>query len=330
VNILLILVGVLAFVAMAGVGLVLAGSSAGNQRAAKRTQAIVSQRGRSEKSSRVAARNTHVDATTRRKQIVRSLKDNEKRQMAARFSITNRLRQAGLNFSVLQFWIGSGVFGLLAMLCALVMHEPILLSLLIAFVMAMGLPFWILGVMAQRRRAKFVAAFADAIDIIVRGIRAGLPLHDCLKLIGNECTEPLAGEFRRLVENIGMGLDLDQALEKAYERMPTPELRFFVIVLNIQQKAGGNLGEALGNLSAVIRGRRMMREKVKALSGEAVASAWIIGSLPPIVTLLIQLTSPHYLSVMFTDPRGHMMLGVAALLMIAGVLVMRKMINFKI
>jgi tight adherence protein B len=210
------------------------------------------------------------------------------------------------------------------------LRQPFYLVLPIGFVASVGFPFWVLGVLAKRRRAKFVLIFADAVDIIVRGIKSGLPLHDCLKVIGKESPEPLAGEFRRLVENIGMGMPLDQALDKTVERMPTPEMRFFAIVLNIQSKAGGNLGEALANLSSVVRGRRMMREKIKALSGEAVASAFIIGALPPLVMMLIQLTNPSYLTILFTDPRGHLYLAGAAIWMLFGILVMRKMINFKI
>jgi tight adherence protein B len=148
-------------------------------------------------------------------------------------------------------------------------------------------------------------------------------------VIGKECPEPLAGEFRRLVEGVAMGVTLEQGLERMHDRMPTPELKFFAIVLNIQQKTGGNLGEALGNLSAVLRGRRMMREKIKALSSEAVSSAAVIGCLPPGVGCLITMTNPHYLEVMFTDPRGHMLLAIAAVIMSFGIFVMRKMINFK-
>ena len=141
-----------------------------------------------------------------------------------------------------------------------------------------ALPHWVLGFLAGRRTKKFTAAFSDAMDIIVRGIKSGLPVHDCLKIIGRETPEPLAGEFRRLVENIGMGMTLDQALEKTHEHMPTAEVRFFSIVMNIQQKTGGNLAEALNNLSTVLRSRKLMREKIKALSSEATASAMIIGS----------------------------------------------------
>src|SRR5690606_34751816 len=151
-------------------------------------------------------------------------------------------------------------------------------------------PRWILNFLAKKRTKQFTAAFSDALDIIVRGIKSGLPVHDCLRIIGQETPEPLAGEFRRLNESIGMGMTIDQALEKMYERMPTSELRFFIIVLVIQQKTGGNLAEALGNLSAVLRSRKLMREKIKALSSEALASAWIIGCLPPGVVALIMIT----------------------------------------
>jgi tight adherence protein B len=183
--------------------------------------------------------------------------------------------------------------------------------------------------LAKGRTKKFTEAFSDAIDIIVRGIKSGLPVHDCLKIIGKECTEPLAGEFRVLVENTGMGMSMEQALERMYERMPTNELRFFTIVLSIQAKTGGNLAEALGNLSTVLRARKLMAEKIKALSAEAVASAFIIGCLPPGVVLLISVTAPTYMAPMFTDQRGHLMLMVAAAVMAVGIFVMRKMINFK-
>ena len=132
-----------------------------------------------------------------------------------------------------------------------------------------------------------------------------------------------------LVEGLGVGLTLGQALDKMYERMPTPELKFFAIVIAIQQKTGGNLSEALNNLSVVLRARRMMGEKIKALSSEATASAGIIGSLPPVVMLLVSLTTPDYMSKLFTDPRGQFMLLIAIMMMTLGIFVMKKMISFK-
>jgi tight adherence protein B len=132
-----------------------------------------------------------------------------------------------------------------------------------------------------------------------------------------------------LVEGLGVGLTLQQALDKMYERMPTPELKFFAIVIGIQQKTGGNLAEALGNLSTVLRARKMMGEKIKALSSEATASAGIIGSLPPAVMILVSVTTPAYMGKLFTEPRGQFMLLIAVLMMSLGVFVMKRMISFK-
>ncbi|MDB5460038.1 MAG: TadB-related pilus assembly protein [Caulobacteraceae bacterium] len=326
-DMLLILVGLLAFVSVAGVGLVVGGASNGAGAARKRAQTIV-QRGRGDRVQRQPGR-AQADAGQRRKQILRTLQEQEKKRRAAAFDATAKLRQAGLTLSAKAFWLGSGGLGLVVATLALVLHMKLVMALMMGFVGGAGVPLWFIGALAKRRSARFGSSFPDAVDIIVRGLRSGLPLHDCLKVIGKECPEPLAGEFRRLVEGVAMGVTLEQGLDRMHERMPTPELRFFAIVLNIQQKTGGNLGEALGNLSAVLRGRRMMREKIKALSSEAVSSAAVIACLPPGVGGLISMTQPKYLTVMFVDPRGHMLLAIAAIIMTIGVLVMRKMINFK-
>ena len=199
-----------------------------------------------------------------------------------------------------------------------------------AFAAGFGLPQWSLGFLCGMRQKRFTSEFANSIEVIVRGVKSGLPLNECLKIIGREAPEPLGGEFRRLVDQVSMGVPFDQALPKMYERMPLPEVSFFSIVLAIQQKAGGNLSEALQNLANVLRSRKMMREKIKALSSEAKASAMIIGSLPIIVMILVSLSSPSYMMLLFTDATGHMMLGVGACMMGAGIMVMRNMINFEI
>jgi tight adherence protein B len=223
---------------------------------------------------------------------------------------------------------GAGL-GVVIFLGAFLLHLHPLVALGLGAAGGFGLPQWILSFLAKRRTGKFTAAFSDAMDIIVRGIKSGLPVHDCLKIIGRETPEPLSGEFRRLVENIGMGMALDQGLEKLYEHMPTPEVRFFSIVMAIQAKTGGNLAEALNNLSTVLRSRKLMREKVKALSAEATSSAMIIGCLPPAVIILISLMTPSYMTPMFVDHRGWLMLGASAIWMSIGIFVMARMINFK-
>ena len=322
----LLVVAVLGFVAVAGVGLVFAGVGSSSSKTAKRVQAVAKGKG----GSRQAMRPAPTDAAAqRRKQLQRTLQEHEKKRRAAAFDAETKLRRAGIALDVKTFWMISAGLGLVAAVFGLVLRLNPLVALMAGFVGGVGLPLWFIGVLAKKRSAKFAMAFADAVDIIVRGLRSGLPLHDCLKVIGSECPEPLASEFRRLVESLSMGMTMEQALDKMHERMPAPELRFFSIVLNIQQKTGGNLGEALNNLSTVLRGRRMMREKIKALSSEAVSSAGVIGCLPPGVGALLSVVNPRYLQPMFTDPRGHLMLAAGATIMTFGILVMRKMINFK-
>ena len=244
-------------------------------------------------------------------------------------TLENRLAQAGLAPNVRGFWIASGVVSLVMLVLGLIISHSPLIALGIGFVAGLGLPRWVLGFLAKRRVKKFTSAFPDATDIIVRGIKSGLPVHDCLKVIASESPKPLNEEFHKVVENLGMGLSMDQCLEKLYARMPTAEVRFFAIVLGIQQKTGGNLAEALNNLSVVLRSRKMMKEKIKAMSGEAVASAGIIGVLPPAILMLVQITTPAYMAPIYKDPRGHVLLMIGGFWMFCGIMVMRKMINFK-
>jgi tight adherence protein B len=326
-NPLIILIAVLGFAAFAGLGLVLAGGgSAPSARTAKRAQAITAG-SRVEKTNRAKA--AANEPAQRRKALLKTLKEQERSQRKASVTLEARLQQAGLTIAVQQFWIASGVFGLLAAGLILFLRQPLWIAGLLGFVAGLGLPRWVVGFLAKRRTKKFTAAFSDAIDIIVRGIKSGLPVNDCLRIIARESPAPLGPEFQQLVENVAMGMSMEQGLEKMYSRMPTSELRFFTIVLAIQQKTGGNLAEALGNLSAVLRARKLMREKVKALSSEATASAMIIGALPPGVILMIQVTSPAYMSTMYTDHRGNLMLMGGALWMALGIFVMHRMINFK-
>ena len=323
----ILVIGVLGFVVIAGLGLALAGGGQTNARVLKRAQALTTGT-RAEKIRRAKAAAVQ-DPGARRKQLLKTLKDQELRQRKASLSLSARLQQAGLSITVSQFWMGSGVIGLIAAVIGLVLHAPLLVALGLAFIGGLGLPRWIVGFLATRRLKAFTSHFADAIDIIVRGIRSGLPVNDCLRIIGRESPAPLGPEFVRLVENLGMGLSMDQALNKVYERVPTSELRFFTIVLAIQQKTGGNLAEALANLSSVLRARRLMREKIKAMSSEATASAFIIGCLPPGIVTLIMIVRPEYMSLMFTDSRGHLMLMGGSFWMCTGIFVMRRMINFK-
>jgi tight adherence protein B len=198
----------------------------------------------------------------------------------------------------------------------------------LAFAGAFGLPRWLLSYLKKRREAKFLEYFPDAVDIIVRGVKAGLPLLDCMKMITIESQEPVKSEFRSIVETQAVGMPLGEACGKLYEDMPLPEANFFGIVIAIQQRAGGNLAEALGNLSNVLRDRKKMKAKIRAMSQEAKASAGIIGALPIAVMLLVYLSSPQYIALLWTEPLGRLMLAASAMWMGTGVLVMKKMINF--
>ena len=323
----IVLAAVLAFITIAGIGWVFVGGDDGATQAVKRSQVLASARAKPTQRSSGGAANTPEN---RRKQIMSQLQEAERRQRKNRMSLGSRINQAGLSIDLRAFWIGSALIALVGLAITFLISGNIFPALGVAVALGIGLPRWILGFLFKRRVKKFQSSFADAVDVIVRGIKTGLPVNDCFKIIAKESPQPLAEEFGRMVESLGVGLSLPEALDRMYERMPTPELNFFRIVISIQQKTGGNLAEALGNLSTVLRARRMMREKIKAMSSEAVASALIIGSLPPLVMVLVMIFSPSYMITMFTDPRGHVMLMGAGVWMSLGILSMRRMINFKI
>jgi len=220
----------------------------------------------------------------------------------------------------------AGGFGLFMFLMIFVMGGGLMLALSLGFASAFGLPFWALSFLKKRRENKFLNSFPDSVDVIVRGIKAGLPLLDSIKIIANEAAEPAKTEFQAIVETQTIGIPLDEACGKLYEWMPLPEANFFGIVISIQQKAGGNLSEALGNLSRVLRDR--MKAKIQAMSMEAKASAVIIGSLPICVGLLVWLTSPDYIQLLWTTELGRVMIACCVVWMSMGVFVMKKMINF--
>jgi tight adherence protein B len=264
---------------------------------------------------------------SRREQVEGSLKQLEARKKT-RVPLSVRLGQAGLNWSPRRFMVISGALGFAVFLVGMLMGIGILPALGIAFAAGGGLPFWTLSFLKKRREAKFLEAFPDAVDVIVRGIKAGLPLLDSLKLIAAEAGEPVRSEFRSIIETQTIGIPIGEACLKLYERMPVPEANFFGIVISIQQRAGGNLSEALGNLSRVLRDRKKMKAKIQAMSMEAKASAAIIGALPLAVMMLVYITSPQYISLLWTEPFGRLMLAGSAVWMSCGIFVMRRMINF--
>ncbi len=189
-------------------------------------------------------------------------------------------------------------------LVGLFMGAGLLPSLAFGFAAGFGAPRWFLGYMKKRRERKFLEGLPDAVDIIVRGIKAGLPLFDSIKVVAADAQEPVRSEFATIVETQAIGMPLGEACARLYDRMPVPEANFFGIVISIQQKAGGNLSEALGNLSKVLRDRKKMRAKIKAMSMEAKASAAIIGSMPPAIMAIVYITNPGYIELLWTTPTG--------------------------
>lgn len=340
-TLLIVLIAGLAFLSLAGVGFVFTGGS--GDAAARRARQL-----KEGKSANGKGRVAPDASTQRRRQTQQMLKKLRKQDEARRKSlmpqdIRAKLLQAGLDVKPEAFWIASAILGVaLAFVTFLSGAEgpPPIAGIEIksrpAMVIAagiagfLGLPRWILGMLTKRRHKKMTAQFADAIDIIVRGVKSGLPLTECLRIIARESPAPLGVEFKTLTDNIQMGTTTDRALQQFYKRVPLPEVNFFVIVLTIQAKSGGNLSEALGNLSKVIRERKMMREKIKAMSSEAKASAGIIASLPFAVGFMVFMTTPSYIMELFLKPTGHMILFMGAGLMFVGITVMRRMINFDI
>jgi tight adherence protein B len=275
------------------------------------------------------ARTSRTQQKSRREQVEDTLREIDVRARKPKnLPLTTRIAQAGLTWSKQQFLLIAAGLGLSGFLLMFIVGGGLLPALAIGFAAGCGVPFWLLSYLKNRREKKFLNGFPDAVDVIVRGIKSGLPLLDSLKVIASEAPEPIKSEFRAIVETQAVGMPLGEACGKLYERMPLPEANFFGIVIAIQQKAGGNLSEALGNLSRVLRDRKKMKAKIQAMSMEAKASAMIIGSLPVAVGGLVYLTSPDYIQLLWTADLGRMMMAACVVWMSLGIFVMKQMINF--
>ena len=276
-----------------------------------------------------AARVTRTQQRSRREQVEETLKEIDvKAKKPKSLPLAMKIAQAGLSWSKNQFLMISAGLGLVSFLAVFVMAGSILPALGVAFAAAFGAPRWLLAFLKKRRQKQFLNHFPDGVDVIVRGIKSGLPLLDSLKIIALDAQEPIKSEFKSIVETQTIGMPIGEACTKLYDRMPLPEANFFGIVISIQQKAGGNLSEALGNLSRVLRDRKKMKAKIQAMSMEAKASASIIGALPVCVGTLVWLTSPDYIELLWTTELGRFMKMGCATWMSIGIFVMKKMINF--
>jgi len=203
-------------------------------------------------------------------------------------------------------------------------------SLLFGLGVGLGLPHMVIGFLVKRRRNKFIMLLPEAIDLIVRGLRSGLPITESMKIVGQEIPDPVGSEFRSIVESYGIGMTLEQALWAVAERIGVSEFRFFAISLSVQQETGGNLTETLENLGNILRRRKQMKLKIKAMTGEARASAAILGLLPFIMFGAIMFIHPDYGMVLITTARGHVLLGGGLTSMAIGIGTMFKMTKFEI
>ncbi|WP_245930695.1 type II secretion system F family protein [Methylobacterium radiodurans] len=270
-----------------------------------------------------------VAGVSRRDQIAKTLSEiDAKAKGTTKVTLELKIARAGLPWSVKTFWSVSAGIGFALALILLMITESPLVALGGAFVGALGVPQYMLRTLRQRRIAKFTAELPNAVDVVVRGIRTGIPVGDCFRMVSREAEEPVRSEFRTIIETQALGLSLAESVSRLYERVPVPEVNFFAIVISIQQQSGGNLSEALNNLSRVLRERRKMAGKVQAMSMEAKASASIIAALPFGVAGITTLTSPDYISLLWTTDAGKIALVASALWMGAGIFTIKKMIAF--
>jgi tight adherence protein B len=308
-------------VAAAGVAYaVLTPYLSGENRAAQRRKAA----------SVVAAPGTRTAVVNRREQVAKSLKEIEAKRGGTKVTLELKIARAGLDWSQRKFYVVSAMMALGFGALMLVVTGSPLVAVSALFAGGLGLPLWLLSFLQKRRIARFITELPVAIDIITRGIRAGIPLGDCFRIISREAEEPIRSEFKQVVEAQTLGLSLGEAMVKMYERVPVADVNFFAIVISIQSSSGGNLSEALGNLSRVLRERKKMAAKIEAMSMEAKASGAIIAALPFIVALLTYFASPDYVSLLWTTEMGKVALVASGVWMSLGVFTMKKMISFEV
>ncbi len=274
---------------------------------------------------------TDKTESRRAKRIQDKIKQLEGRSQKKSFmeGVHTSILQAGIDVSPATYFLFSAIFALVAALIYLVLGFPPVGAIGVVLIGGLLVPKFLLSIMAGKRQKKFTAEFANATDLIVRGIRSGLPVNECFNVIAREFEAPLGEEFRLLVEGQNLGMTIDSLMEKGIERIPTSEYKFFAIVLQIQRQTGGNLADTLANLAVVLRDRKKMRDKARAMASEAMASAGIIASLPFAVALLLSVVNPSYLMILYYEETGNYMVIGGLFWMFIGTMVMKKMINFK-
>ena len=275
--------------------------------------------------------NKKVKGVDRRKQIQDQLrKQEELRKESSKAPMSIMMERGGLGGSVASLYVKFVIFGVIATAGLIFIGVQPLFAVAALPLCAVLLPPKFVKMRINRQQKKFIAEFPNAIDILVRGVRTGLPVNEGMRVIAREVPEPVSTEFRIITESTGVGVTLEDALQRFYNRMPLSEVNFFNIVLAIQKQTGGNLAEALGNLSNTLRERKKLKNKIKALSSEAKASASIIGSLPFALAMVLFLVAPHYIGLLFSETTGHYMIAGGLFWMGCGIFMMKTMMDFEI
>ena len=254
-----------------------------------------------------------------------------RRWMPRRELLVARLERTGRSISIGRYMVFTIILaGTIAAGIAIGAGVPVLPSLLVGLGLGVAIPHIIIGKLGKRRVAAFINLFPDAIDLMVRALRSGLPISEAIIMASHEIGDPIGSEFRTIESGMRLGRDLESLLWDIGKRIDAPEFRFFIIALSVQRETGGNLAETLSNLSDVLRRRRTMRAKARAMASEARASTMILGSLPFIVTIILMTTSPGYIMPLFGDIRGLALIGLALFMLATGIGIMVRMAKFEI
>ncbi|MDA0952926.1 MAG: type II secretion system F family protein [Proteobacteria bacterium] len=319
--------GVLATFGIAGIGIFM--MRATNARYRKRLLAVT---GETARRSTRGSSGRGDNSSARRRQIQGKLKELEeqRKKVENKRTLQDLLLQANVKMTARKFHVVSLIVGIVATLGYVAMGYPWYGIIPVFIVGTLGLPRWWLKRRAKKRQALFTKNFANAVDVIVRGVQSGLPVNECYRKQEREAPEPINTEFHQIVEGIKIGQTLNEVLDRGLKRIPTTEYKFFAIVMGIQQQTGGNLAETLSGLSGVLRERKKMADQIKSMTAEARTTAMIIGSLPFCMTLLMTLTSYEYISLLWQSTMGQWMIAGGVTLISTGTLIMNNMIKFEI
>ena len=319
-----ILLVILAMITVGAAGFALVPSALGGGRAEKRRKALQGDI-RVNRLEASAARSRD----DRRKSVQQALKSQTDALNARkRLKLPQLLFQAGMTIKPAAFIRNSIIFGVVVLVILVLVQVPIYLAPVFALAAGYLLPRWWVGRKRKKYQDRFLDELPNAVEAIVRGVKTGLPLNDSIRVVAKDAKEPVKSEFGRVLDQQAFGQSMTEAVGILLDRVPLAEVNFFVVVITVQQQAGGNLSEALGNLAKVLRNRKKMKQKIKAMSSEAKASAGIIGSLPFVVGILVSVVSPAYLAPLFFTPLGHIWLGIGVFMLALGIFIMNRMIQF--